>query len=625
MEDEGRRQRNPASLPPTIMTIRFLTLPFVFCLAFCAQTLAGTVSLEPGRTHYNLNAFIDVLEDTGGKLSLADIRSEAGGAAFKPAGAGLSSFGFTESAYWFRFVIDNPSPKAHRMILVLRTAWLDTVHFYQPDAAGGFSERLFGDTLPFREREYAHPQFLVGLNIAPGKQTYYMRLTTVQSFMTPVELWEAEAFHENDRLWTGYFGMFYGIMLVMMLYNGFIWFSTRDRSYLYYCLYLTAFFLMNFSYNGFSFQYLWPESPRWSNWSHTPLIFLYQLLAVLFAMAFLETRSRLPRIHRVLKAFQSALLVTWLLVTAYGNEVIYNAASVYFVFFFTPLVAIVGITAWLSGYRAARFFVLASMTTLLGSLITALTASGFLPYTFATFHAIEFGITADVVLLALALADRINILHAQKEAAEKGVIEQKLRANALLKKAKKDLERTVRERTAELARARDKAERLARIDVLTGVSNRRYFEEVAAHEFARAKRYRQPLSAVMFDIDRFKQINDTYGHAAGDSVLKTIANLAKEAVREVDFVARIGGEEFAILLPEVSVEQALVTAERLRERVAERNLDYKGQKLAFTASFGVTQLDEADQDFETVLHRADQAMYRAKKLGRNQVALSCRL
>jgi diguanylate cyclase (GGDEF)-like protein len=129
----------------------------------------------------------------------------------------------------------------------------------------------------------------------------------------------------------------------------------------------------------------------------------------------------------------------------------------------------------------------------------------------------------------------------------------------------------------------------------------------------------------MFDIDRFKQINDTYGHAAGDSVLKTIANLAKEAVREVDFVARIGGEEFAILLPEVSVEQALVTAERLRERVAERSLDYQGQKLAFTASFGVTQLDEADQDFETVLHRADQAMYRSKKLGRNQVSLSCQL
>lgn len=109
----------------------------------------------------------------------------------------------------------------------------------------------------------------------------------------------------------------------------------------------------------------------------------------------------------------------------------------YFIFIFSPLVLIASIKAWLSGYTAARFFMMASMSTLVGAFVTALTVSGFLPYTFVHFHAVEFGITADVVLLSLALADRINFLREQKEVAEKSVIEQKLRANTLLEKPKR--------------------------------------------------------------------------------------------------------------------------------------------------------------------------------------------
>ena len=599
------------------MMTRFLLLFLVFYLALVSKSLAGMVSLEPERDSYMLNTVVDVLEDPLGQLSLVDIRSDA---SFKQPDTGLSSFGFTESAYWYRFDIQNPSPTTHSMILVLRTAWLDTVHFYQPDATGAYTERHFGDTLPFQAREYLHPQFLINLNIAPGKQTFYMRLTSTQAFITPIELWEPQSFHENDRLWAGYFGMFYGILLVMMLYNGFIWFSTRDRNYLYYCLYLVAFFITNFSYSGFSFQYFWPELPQWSNWSHTVWIFLYQIVTVLFAMAFLESRSRLPCMHRILKVFLIVMMGTWLWVTLADNKVLYHAAPVYFIFIFTPLVLASGIKAWLSGYTAARFFVLASMATLVGAFITALTVTGFLPYTFANFHAVEFGITADVVLLALALADRINFLREQKDAAEKSVIEQKRQANVLLEKAKEDLEHTVLERTAELEQARDRAEHLARIDVLTGVSNRRYFEELATREFTRARRYQQPLSVVMFDIDLFKQVNDTYGHAAGDSVLKVVANIVNERIREIDFVARIGGEEFAILLPGVAAEQAIVTAERLRAGIASYHLDYQGQVVVVTASFGVTQYKDGDT-LESIFKRCDDALYTAKENGRNRVEI----
>jgi len=156
--------------------------------------------------------------------------------------------------------------------------------------------------------------------------------------------------------------------------------------------------------------------------------------------------------------------------------------------------------------------------------------------------------------------------------------------------------------------------------MLSGVANRRNFEEVAAQEFARARRYQQPLSVIIFDIDFFKQINDNYGHAAGDAVIRAVALIARDAVREVDFVARVGGEEFAILLPGVRSEHALVSAERLRERIAGHALGFDDQVLHFTASFGVSELAAIDASFEHLQQRADHALYAAKQAGRDRVA-----
>ncbi|MNR83769.1 putative diguanylate cyclase YedQ [compost metagenome] len=605
----------------TLTPWRLLLLTLLLCLLLPGKIAhAGVVTLEPGRDSYLVHAVVDVLEDPEGKLSFAEVSKDTNNIAFEQYNTGLFSFGFTGSTYWFRFNIHNPSATPHNTMLVMRTAWLDTISVYQPDGKGNYKETRLGDTLSFAERLHPHPQFLLDLQIPPGTHTYYLRISSTQAFLSPIELWDAEAFHDNDRLLIGYFGMFYGVVLVMLLYNAFIWFSTRDRSYLYYCLYLAAFFIMNFSYNGFSFQYLWPDSPRWSNATYTSWVFLYQLMAIIFAMVFLETSTRLPRMHKVLKYFLYLMVAAWLLSMLSGNPILHNATGVYFVFFYSPLTAIAGFLAWRSGFRAARFFVVASMGNLVGAFITAMTVSGHMSYSFISFHAVEFGILADVILLSLALADRIKFLHLQNEASEKAIVEQKLQSNALLQQAKDDLERIVSERTAELCKARDEAERLSRIDALTGAFNRRYFNEVATLEYAKVRRYHQPLSVISFDIDLFKLINDTHGHAAGDEVIKAAARISRHAMREIDFVARIGGEEFAILLPGINLEQAEVTAERLRELIVAEDICYQGKKLRFTASFGVAQLRDDDPTFEALLQRADEMMYMSKNMGRNQVS-----
>jgi diguanylate cyclase (GGDEF)-like protein len=162
-------------------------------------------------------------------------------------------------------------------------------------------------------------------------------------------------------------------------------------------------------------------------------------------------------------------------------------------------------------------------------------------------------------------------------------------------------------------------ERLATTDPLTGVYNRRYFMDFATKEYLRSQRYAHLFSVIQMDIDHFKKINDTYGHAVGDEVLKAFTLTCQEALRESDVLGRIGGEEFSIILPETEKEGALIVAERIRRSIAELKVDENDQRIHFTVSSGVTNLRPDDRGIEAVLRRGDEALYLAKNGGRNKV------
>jgi len=173
----------------------------------------------------------------------------------------------------------------------------------------------------------------------------------------------------------------------------------------------------------------------------------------------------------------------------------------------------------------------------------------------------------------------------------------------------------------ELNTAKKQAEQLARTDVLTGLNNRRAFFELGNVILKNSLRHGHALSVVMLDIDKFKQINDKYGHAVGDEIIKFVANTLNQRKRESDITGRLGGEEFAIIFQETNITQVLELTEQLREKVQQISVAFENLEINTTASFGIAQLDPECNTLDKLLAKADYALYQAKEEGRNRVII----
>lgn len=163
---------------------------------------------------------------------------------------------------------------------------------------------------------------------------------------------------------------------------------------------------------------------------------------------------------------------------------------------------------------------------------------------------------------------------------------------------------------------------MAATDPLTGLYNRREYEMLFTHEIERARRADTPLSVCIVDLDHFKKVNDTYGHGAGDEVLRRTAGLLKDKLRSMDIVGRLGGEEFIILLPQTTIDQAAMIGNRILEALAATDIDTGAAIIRITATIGISQMIPSDPNFNAIIQRADEALYRGKETGRNRVEVN---
>jgi len=170
----------------------------------------------------------------------------------------------------------------------------------------------------------------------------------------------------------------------------------------------------------------------------------------------------------------------------------------------------------------------------------------------------------------------------------------------------------------ELKVAKKIAEEMAFKDELTQLNNRRAFFELGHRAFKQALRYGHPISIVMMDLDHFKKVNDTHGHSAGDKVLEELSKLLSNMMREIDIIARMGGEEFSFILPETGNTEATNLTERIRNEIENTTIHFDGESIKITASFGICSCTTINESLESMLNKADDALYIAKKNGRNQ-------
>ncbi len=402
---------------------------------FAAPVFAKEVQLDESRSSIPLADFIDYLVDEEGTLTVDRLQSENISAQFQPAEGDIINGGMTRSVYWVRISLKQeavPDNEPVRWLLEMAYPLVDDMTVYLPDVNGRFISHSLGDLKPFNLRNVQHPNLLLPLVLTPGKSTQvYIRLESGDSMQIPLTLWRPLAYIEHSSSLAYVFGMIYGVLAVMFLYNLFLFISVRDMSYLYYILCIASFGLHQIAANGVGYAYLWPDWPWWQNISGPFLIGGTEVFAALFARSFLNTKVHAPTLDKVLKSLTvagSVVMFLALFIDHFWAMWLAIAVALPHI----PTMLIVGIRCCMSGNTSARFFVIAWFAFLAGGGIYMMMLLGLLPNNDFTNYSVQVGQTIEVTLLSLALADRINRLREEKIAFEMQAREQLEEANEAL-------------------------------------------------------------------------------------------------------------------------------------------------------------------------------------------------
>lgn len=389
---------------------------------------------------------VSILEDPTNTLELNNVAKSTG---FVPSKVEIPNMQLSSSDFWLKFSIKNESNQEH-IILALEYPMLSTCEFYA--ITDGKVQKLSYSTV-FSHRKYKHQNFLFDVHITPGTaETYFLRVKSTEQMVLPLILGTpkvmAESLLTNDLMW----GLFMGLILVMIIYNAFIYLSVRDISYLYYVFYSLFIGLSSITLSGYTYRLIFFNHPDLNHLGIVVFPGVAGIVGNLFMMTFLQTREKSPRLHKLIYIsifiYSTAVVLRFLGLDSASYRAIDVAAITTVFVTFT-----VTITLSLEGYRPAKLFLLAFSTFFTGLVIFVLRNLNILPYNDLTNYTKEIGTALDVVLLAFALADKINTFKREKEKSQEQTLQALKENERIIREQNVILETKVNERTAELSEA----------------------------------------------------------------------------------------------------------------------------------------------------------------------------
>ena len=360
----------------------------------------------------------------------------------EPLGRDFSD-GYSRDHYWFRVTLDFEHTNIKDWFLEIPFPLLDTVILYEPTSSNEYRKVEVGDRFIFSNRLVPVKNFLFPLENNQAKQTYYLYVNTQDSVQVPLEVWPEQEYISHYAESIGIQMAFFGAMLVMVIYNVFIFVSTRDKTYLFYIVFISFMLLFQLGIQGFSHQWLWPNNPWWGNIS-IPLFGLLSLnFGLLFVRNLLQTRYLIPDFDLILRAISYGMLIT-IPIIMFGDYDFAISLSLVITSIFFNLTLIAIILLVLKGDRTAKILLAAWSIFLMSGSISMLGVLGWLPLEIAGTHVLQIGSMVEVVLLSLALADRIKILRKEK-------LDMEVMSSEILKISNEQLEKSNRMKDAFIA------------------------------------------------------------------------------------------------------------------------------------------------------------------------------
>ena len=386
---------------------------------------ANPASLQPVvlsdvQQKYPLGLHMQILEDPGGELTIEDVASSAYDTKFTQSKTEVPIYGFSNSAYWVRFRLDNQTPSTNRWLLQLAFPNMHYVDLYLPTPDGkDWITKQSGNMRPVSNRDILHRQILFELpQQAQEESTYYLRFQNGASMTLPLFVWQPEAFFRTENTAQYFFGLYYGALLMILIYNLFVFLSLRETSHFYYICFLSSIILYFFSYDGFAALYMWPGLDSLNDLT-SRFFFLTTMASILmFTDSFLEIKKKHPNFHTVIMFMLAGWGILFLSIFWTNYHTTARLAAPFAVLSL-GVAAISGLISLRDGFRPARFFLLSWLGFLIPSISVILVREGLIPSTNINENLFRVGGLWLASFWSLSLTDRVNLLKKETESANR--------------------------------------------------------------------------------------------------------------------------------------------------------------------------------------------------------------